>query len=232
MVCQMREFFDEMNGGDGATRPAYADIAAWLAETPPQALEAKRQEAERLFRRIGITFAVYTEGGDTERLIPFDIIPRVIDAAEWAMLERGLVQRVTALNRFLADCYGPREFVKAGKLTDAQIDEHPAYCALMRGVEAPGGVYTHVAGIDLVRTGDKDFYVLEDNCRTPSGVSYMLENRSVMTRLFPELLNRAGVAPVSRYPQDLLNTLRSVAPRDDQEEPCVVVLTPGQFNSA
>ncbi|MFT3726661.1 MAG: circularly permuted type 2 ATP-grasp protein [Terricaulis sp.] len=228
----MRDFFDEMSGGDGATRAAYTEIAAWLAETPPLALEAKRQEAERLFRRIGITFAVYTEGGDTERLIPFDIIPRVIDASEWAMLERGLVQRVTALNRFLADCYGPRAFVKAGKLTDAHIDNHPAYCRLMQGVAVPGGVYTHIAGIDLVRTGANDFYVLEDNCRTPSGVSYMLENRSVMTRLFPELLSRAGVAPISRYPQDLLHTLRSVAPPDDQEEPCVVVLTPGQFNSA
>jgi len=227
----MRDFFDEMSGADGATRAAYTEIVAWLAETPVHALEAKRQEAERLFRRIGITFAVYSEGGDTERLIPFDIIPRVIDAAEWAVLERGLAQRVTALNRFLADCYGDREFVKAGKLSDEHIDRHPAYCALMRGVHAPGGIYTHIAGIDLVRTGADEFYVLEDNCRTPSGVSYMLENRSVMTRLFPELLRRAGVAPVSRYPQDLLHTLRSVAPADN-EEPCVVVLTPGQFNSA
>jgi len=227
----MRDFFDEMHGADGATRTAYDVVAGWLAETRPQTLEAKRQEAERLFRRIGITFAVYTEGGDTERLIPFDIIPRVIDAGEWATLERGLVQRVTALNRFLADCYGPREFVRAGKITDAHIDSHPAYCALMKGVSTPGGVYTHIAGIDLVRTGASDFYVLEDNCRTPSGVSYMLENRSVMTRLFPELLRRAGVAPISRYPQDLLHTLHSVAPADD-EAPCAVVLTPGQFNSA
>jgi uncharacterized circularly permuted ATP-grasp superfamily protein len=227
----MREFFDEMYGTDGAIRPAYAEIAAWLAETPPEALEAKREEAERLFRRIGITFAVYTEGGDTERLIPFDIIPRVIAADEWAFLERGLVQRVSALNKFLADCYGPREFVRAGKMTDDYIDSNPAYCAQMKGVAVPAGVYTHIAGIDLVRTGPSEFYVLEDNCRTPSGVSYMLENRSVMTRLFPELFARVGVAPVSRYPQDLLLTMRSVAPFDD-EEPCVVVLTPGQFNSA
>ncbi len=227
----MRQFFDDMYGADGDVRAAYAEIAAWLAQTPPQVLMAKREEAERLFRRVGITFAVYTEGGDTERLIPFDIIPRVIDAAEWAMLERGLVQRVTALNRFLADAYGPREIVRAGKMTDEYIDTHPAYCPIMRGVTVPGGVYTHVAGIDLVRTGANDFYVLEDNCRTPSGVSYMLENRAVMTRLFPDLFARAGVLPVSRYPQDLLHTLRSVAPADD-EEPCVVVLTPGQFNSA
>jgi uncharacterized circularly permuted ATP-grasp superfamily protein len=227
----MRPFFDDMHGTDGEVRAAYAAIAAWLAETPPDVLQTKREEAERLFRRIGITFAVYTEGGDTERLIPFDIIPRVLDAEEWALLERGLIQRVTALNRFLADAYGAREIVKAGKLTDEYINTHPAYCAQMQGVAVPGGVYTHIAGIDLVRTGANDFYVLEDNCRTPSGVSYMLENRSVMMRLFPELFARVGVAPVARYPQDLLATLRSVAPPDD-EEPCVVVLTPGQYNSA
>jgi uncharacterized circularly permuted ATP-grasp superfamily protein len=227
----MRQFFDDMHGHDGDIRAAYAEIATWLAQTPPDTLSAKREEAERLFRRIGITFAVYTEGGDTERLIPFDIIPRVLDADEWAFLERGLKQRVSALNLFLADVYGAREIVRAGKLTNEHIDAHPAYCAQMQGVAPPGGVYTHIAGIDLVRTGVNDFYVLEDNCRTPSGVSYMLENRSVMMRLFPELFARIGVEPVARYPQDLLRTLRSVAPAAD-EEPCVVVLTPGQFNSA
>ena len=227
----MRQFFDDMHGTDGDIRAAYAEIATWLAQTPPDTLNAKREEAERLFRRIGITFAVYTEGGDTERLIPFDIIPRVLDADEWAFLERGLKQRVNALNLFLGDVYGAREIVRAGKLTNEQIDDHPAYCVQMQGVMPPGGVYTHVAGIDLVRTGVNDFYVLEDNCRTPSGVSYMLENRSVMMRLFPELFARIGVEPVARYPQDLLRTLQSVAPLAD-DEPCVVVLTPGQFNSA
>ncbi|MDZ4690800.1 circularly permuted type 2 ATP-grasp protein [Terricaulis sp.] len=227
----MRDFFDDMHGTDGDIRAAYRTVAQWLAETPHETLATKREEAERLFRRVGITFAVYTEGADTERLIPFDIIPRVLDADEWAMLERGLKQRVAALNRFLGDVYGPREIVRAGKLTDAHIDSHPAYCAQMQGVQVPGGIYTHIAGIDLVRTGADEFYVLEDNCRTPSGVSYMLENRSVMMRLFPELFARVGVAPVARYPQDLLATLRSVAP-GGEEDPCVVVLTPGQFNSA
>jgi uncharacterized circularly permuted ATP-grasp superfamily protein len=227
----MRDFFDDMHGTDGDIRAAYRTVAQWLAETPHETLATKREEAERLFRRVGITFAVYTEGADTERLIPFDIIPRVLDADEWAMLERGLKQRVAALNRFLSDVYGPREIVRAGKLTDAHIDSHPAYCAQMQGVQVPGGIYTHIAGIDLVRTGADEFYVLEDNCRTPSGVSYMLENRSVMMRLFPELFARVGVAPVARYPQDLLATLRSVAP-GGEEDPCVVVLTPGQFNSA
>jgi uncharacterized circularly permuted ATP-grasp superfamily protein len=227
----MRQFFDDMHGTDGKVRAAYAAIAAWLAETPPEVLQTKREEAERLFRRVGITFAVYTEGGDTERLIPFDIIPRVLDADEWTLLERGLVQRVTALNRFLADAYGAREIVNAGKLTDAYLDTHPAYCAQMQGVTVPSGIYTHIAGIDLVRTDADEFYVLEDNCRTPSGVSYMLENRAVMMRLFPELFTRVGVAPVARYPQDLLATLRSLT-TPIGEEPCVVVLTPGQYNSA
>src|SRR5262249_35720233 len=154
---------------------------------------------ERLFRRVGITFAVYTEGGDTERLIPFDIIPRILDAQEWALLERGLTQRVAALNRFIADVYGPREIFAAGKVPMSYLEGHPAYCAQMQGVSVPGGVYTHIAGIDLVRTGADEFYVLEDNCRTPSGVSYMLENRSVMMRLFPELFARVGIAPVAHY---------------------------------
>ncbi|MEQ1818839.1 MAG: circularly permuted type 2 ATP-grasp protein, partial [Terricaulis sp.] len=139
----MRQFFDEMHGTDGDICAAYAEIATWLAQTPLDALNAKREEAERLFRRIGITFAVYTEGGDTERLIPFDIIPRVLDADEWSFLERGLKQRVTALNLFLADVYGSREIVRAGKLTNEHIDSHPAYCAQMQGVATPGGVYTH-----------------------------------------------------------------------------------------
>ncbi|MET0181368.1 MAG: circularly permuted type 2 ATP-grasp protein [Caulobacterales bacterium] len=228
----MRDIFDEMNGTDGEVRAAYAEIATWLAETPPATLRAKREEAERLFRRIGITFAVYTEGGDPERLIPFDIIPRVIDADEWSMLERGLTQRVNALNKFLADVYGAKEIIKAGKIPAELVLNNPAYCPLMENVDVPGGVFTHIAGIDLVRTGANDFYVLEDNCRTPSGVSYMLEDRSVMMRLFPELFARAGVAPISRYPELLLRTLRSVAPPSGANEPNVVVLTPGQYNSA
>ncbi len=228
----MRDIFDEMTGTDGEVRPAYEAVARWLKDASPAVLRAKREEAERLFRRTGITFAVYTEGGDPERLIPFDIIPRVIDALEWEFLERGLVQRVTALNKFLADVYGPREILKAGKIPEALILRNPAYREEMEGVTVRGGVYTHIAGIDLVRTGPTDFYVLEDNCRTPSGVSYMLEDRSVMMRLFPDLFSKAGVAPISRYPEHLLAALRSVAPANVDTDPTVVVLTPGQFNSA
>ncbi|HVY86037.1 MAG TPA: circularly permuted type 2 ATP-grasp protein [Caulobacterales bacterium] len=228
----MREVFDEMNGVAGALRQPYASIEAWLKATPPAVLTAKRLEAERLFRRIGITFAVYTEGGDPERLIPFDIIPRVIDANEWAVLENGLKQRVRALNAFLADIYNKREIVAAGKIPAQMIEDNPAYQQIMQGFTPPGGVYTHIAGIDLVRTGPDEFYVLEDNCRTPSGVSYMLEDRSVMMRLFPDLFAQAGVEPVSRYPEFLLRTLQSAAPANCEGEPAVVVLTPGQYNSA
>lgn len=228
----MRSFFDEMNGLDGELRSPYAAIESWLKATPANVLSAKREEAERLFRRIGITFAVYTEGGDPERLIPFDIIPRVIDGAEWDKLEKGLKQRVTALNAFIADIYGAREMVRAGKFPAELVDSNPAFQKLMVDFKPPGGVYTHIAGIDLVRTGPDDFFVLEDNCRTPSGVSYMLEDRSVMMRLFPDLFNAAGVEPVSRYPEFLLRTLQSVAPVKCQGEPTVAVLTPGQYNSA
>jgi uncharacterized circularly permuted ATP-grasp superfamily protein len=224
--------FDEMWAAPGEVREAYAHIAAWLAAAAPDVLAAKREEAERLFRRIGITFAVYTEGGDPERLIPFDIIPRIIAAREWAGLERGLVQRVKALNAFLLDIYGKREIIAAGLAPEALVLQNAAFQAQMQGFAPPGGIYTHIAGIDIVRTGPDEFYVLEDNCRTPSGVSYMLEDRSVMMRLFPDLFGASAVAPIARYPEDLLQTLRSVAPARCNDEPTVVLMTPGQYNSA
>ena len=224
--------FDEMYAAAGEPRPPYAAIARWLDAMAPAALRAKKDEAERLFRRIGITFAVYTEGGDPERLIPYDLVPRVLAASEWRHIERGLKQRVRALNAFLADVYGARDIVRAGVIPESLLVLNPAFEAVMQGMRAPGGVFTHVAGIDLVRTGPDDFYVLEDNCRTPSGVSYMLENRAVMMRLFPEFFAQAGVEPIARYPEMLLRALQSVAPPACSGEPTVVVLTPGQFNSA
>jgi len=232
LVWRMAKTFDEMDGDDGALRAPYEAVATWLATTPKDVLAAKRAEAERLFRRIGITFAVYSEGADTERLIPFDIIPRIVAAEEWDVLERGLVQRVKALNLFLADVYGAREIVRAGLVPERMVLLNPAFRAEMQNFQTPGNVYTHVAGIDLVRTGPNDFYVLEDNCRTPSGVSYMLENRDVMMRLFPDLFARCAVSPISHYPEDLLEALRSVAPPACDGEPTVALLTPGQYNSA
>jgi uncharacterized circularly permuted ATP-grasp superfamily protein len=223
--------FDEM-GEPEAARAAYAEIARWLGVTPIAQLERKRQEAELLFRRIGVTFAVYGEGGDPERLIPFDIIPRILAWQEWEHLSRGLTQRVRALNMFLADVYGPGEILKAGRIPEALILQNEAYRPEMRGITPPGGVYVHIAGIDVVRTDATQFYVLEDNCRTPSGVSYMLEGREAMLRLFPGLCAAHRIAPVSHYPADLLETLMSVAPPACRGLPRVVLLTPGAFNSA
>jgi len=223
--------FDEMRDGELA-RVTYAEIEAWLARTPLDRLRQKSAEAELLFRRLGITFAVYGEGGDPERLIPFDIIPRIIAASEWRALSAGLEQRVRALNAFLADVYNERRILEAGIIPKALVLENEAYQPHMVGFRPPGGIYTHISGIDMVRTGPDDFCVLEDNCRTPSGVSYMLENREAMLRLFPRLCARHRLAPVNRYPEHLLATLKSVAPERAGPDPTVVILTPGSFNSA
>jgi uncharacterized circularly permuted ATP-grasp superfamily protein len=223
--------FDEMGWPD-QTRAPYALVDAWLKSLQPDQLALKRREAEVLFRRIGITFAVYTEGGDPERLIPFDLIPRVLAQAEWQRLRRGLEQRVRALNAFIHDVYHDREIIKAGRIPERLILNNPQFRPEMAGLDLPHHVYTHIAGIDMVRTGPDEYYVLEDNCRTPSGVSYMVENREVMMRLFPDLFRRSGVAPVAHYTDDLIATLRSVPPPNCTGEPNVVLLTPGIHNSA
>jgi uncharacterized circularly permuted ATP-grasp superfamily protein len=210
----------------------YRGIEDWLQRTPPSALSAKMREAELLFRRIGITFAVCKEGGDPERLIPFDIIPRILDRAEWMLLERGLKQRVRAINAFLSDAYHAREFARAGHIDEMIVLHNEGFRPEMQNFDPPGSTYTHVSGIDIVRTGPEDFYVLEDNCRTPSGVSYMLENREAMMRLLPDLCGQHRIAPVSHYPEELLETLKSVSPVNCEGEPVVVLLTPGSFNSA
>jgi uncharacterized circularly permuted ATP-grasp superfamily protein len=224
--------FDEMRAGEDGVREAYRGIAEWLERTPATLLESRRREADLLFRRLGITFAVYGEGGDVERLIPFDVIPRVVAAAEWRFLAAGLIQRVKALNAFIADIYGAREILRAGVLPADLVMQNAQYRPEMAGIVLPCGIYTHIAGIDVVRTDERQFYVLEDNLRTPSGVSYMLEDREVMMRLFPELFSRHRVAPVSHYPDELLKTLRSVPPPACRGDPTVVLLTPGAYNSA
>lgn len=224
--------FDEMGVPGAAVRPPYAELARWLAEIPEGMLDLRRQEAELLFRRIGITFSVYGEADAQERLIPFDVVPRIIAAEEWALLHRGLVQRVTALNRFICDLYHGRDILRAGIVPDDLIFQNPAFRPEMNGVRVPHDIYVQIAGIDLVRTGSNDFFVLEDNVRTPSGVSYMLENREIMMRLFPDLFARHRVAPVENYPDNLLATLASVAPAHSAAEPTIVLLTPGVYNSA
>jgi uncharacterized circularly permuted ATP-grasp superfamily protein len=224
--------FDEMRGHDDAVRPVYQEIAEWFAAAPPELITSRKAEAEAFFRRIGITFAVYGDEQGAERIIPFDILPRVITSGEWARLSEGLEQRVRAINAFIGDVYGAREVVKAGIVPEDLILANPAFRPEMTRIKPPKDIYAHIAGIDMVRTGPDQFFVLEDNARTPSGVSYMLENREAMLRLFPELLGRQKIKPVDQYPEELLATLRSVAPPTAPGEPTVVVLTPGPYNSA
>ncbi|WP_036167792.1 circularly permuted type 2 ATP-grasp protein [Massilia sp. 9096] len=227
----MPNFYDEMYSNTATVRPHYQAFAEWLAQQTPQVTEQKRAEAELNFQRVGITFAVYGDNAGKERLIPFDIIPRVIDAAEWTRLQAGLVQRVTALNRFLHDVYHDQEILRAGVIPREQVLNNAQYRPAMQGVRVPSDIYAHIAGVDIVRAGEGEFYVLEDNLRVPSGVSYMLENRKMMMRLFPDLFARNRVAPVDHYPDLLLDNLRSVAPQG-VDDPTVVVLTPGMYNSA
>ena len=224
-----RTFYDEMYDAHGAVRPHYQAFARWLAETPEELLAQRRREADLLFHRAGITFTLYGDDQGTERLIPFDIIPRSIPASEWRIVERGCTQRVQALNMFLADLYHDQRIIKAGIIPAEQVLANEGYQIAMQGLNLHRDLYAHIAGVDLVRDGDGSYYVLEDNLRTPSGVSYMLEDRKMMMRLFPELFSAQRVAPVDHYPSVLLNTLKSSSPLDN---PNVVVLTPGRFNSA
>lgn len=228
--AQNPAYFDEM--GDDPVRTAYGKLGVWLRDTPSDQLRARAREAEMLFRRIGITFAVYGEQEAEERIIPFDIVPRVLTGEEWKHLSRGLEQRVKALNLFLADIYGPGEILKKGLIPPALIYQNTYFRPEMVGVPVPHGIYTPVCGIDIVRVDPDTFYVLEDNLRTPSGVSYMLENREVTMRLFPDLFDEHRIEPVEHYPNELLSTLQSLAPRGAMREPNVVILTPGAFNSA
>ena len=234
-----RPMFDEMNATASSVRTHYQCYQRWLAGQPADVMQARRTEAEMIFRRVGITFAVYgakdDDGSGTERLIPFDLIPRIIPAHEWASMERGLVQRVTALNRFIHDVYHGQEIVKAGVIPAEQIFQNEQFRPEMMGVTVPGNIYSHISGIDIIRAsnaqGEGEYYVLEDNLSVPSGVSYMLEDRKMMMRLFPELFSENRVAPVAHYPDLLLETLRAMAP-PATAEPTVVLLTPGMYNSA
>jgi uncharacterized circularly permuted ATP-grasp superfamily protein len=228
----MAQNFDEMTRADGGVRAIYGKIAHWLAQAPAELLASRRAQAELLFRRIGITFAVYGDKDAAERLIPFDIVPRVIGRSEWVRLEAGLIQRVKALNLFLADIYGPQQILKSGVVPADIILTNPYFQKEMIGQKIPHNIYVQIAGIDVVRIDEDDFYVLEDNLRTPSGVSYMLENREVMMRLMPDLFAEHRVAPVENYPDALLAALRSVAPAAAVGEPVIALLTPGQYNSA
>ena len=220
---------DEAKDSD-AVREIYLAYQQWLKNVPHQQLESKRLEAELLFRRVGITFNVYGETDGAERLIPFDVIPRLLSAKEWSKLSSGAIQRVRALNMFLHDIYHEQDIIKAG-IIPASILANSQYRPEMFGVDVPNQVYAHIAGVDLVRTSESQFFVLEDNLRTPSGVSYMLEDRKMMMRLFPDLFRKYSIAPVDHYPQTLMKNLRAVA-QPGVQDPTVVLLSPGAYNSA
>jgi uncharacterized circularly permuted ATP-grasp superfamily protein len=228
---ERRQLFDEMRTSAGEVREHFRPIAEWLKETPAKRVAEKRREADLLFHRVGITFAVYGDAAGAERLIPFDTIPRIIPAHEWEQLQKGLVQRVTALNMFVHDIYHEQNIIKAGIIPAEQVVRNAQYRPEMQGIAVASDIYAHIAGVDIVRAGAGEFYVLEDNLRVPSGVSYMLEDRKMMMRLFPELFAKNRIAPVDHYPDMLLDNLRSVAPQGIND-PVVVVMTPGMYNSA
>ena len=236
MQSQSGGIFDEMLAGDGSIRTAYSGFRGWFDEQDPAWLRRQSDEAERFFRKTGITFNVYGDDAGEERLIPFDMIPRIITAREWRKLSRGIEQRVRAINAFLHDLYHRQEIVRSGRLPQRLLQSNEAFLPEMVGFTPPGDVYTHIVGIDLVRTGPDEFMVLEDNARTPSGVSYMLENRETMMAMFPELFSRVSVCPVSDYPQRLARALAACAPEGAGSKtdgrPVVAVLTPGIYNSA
>ncbi len=222
--------FNEMRRGD-IIHPAYAPLDAYLRTATVAKLESKQRDANELFRRRGITFTVYDDDSGTERLIPFDVLPRIIGGREWATVSKGCMQRVKALNAFLDDIYNGQEILKAGVIPTEEVLGNKLYCQQAVGIRAPHGVHSMIAGVDVVRVGPDQWYVLEDNLRTPSGVSYMLENRAAMQRLFPDFFTRQAVLPIDHYPDLLVQCLRDCAPTG-VDDPTVVVLTPGAGNSA
>lgn len=226
------KFYDEMFAENGVPHAAYKTYHEWYSEQDPKGLRKKMREAEAVFRRTGITFNVYGKKDAEERLIPFDIVPRIIAADEWARLTLGIEQRVKAINAFLHDVYHDQEIIRAGILPEALVANNDAFVQKMIGMKPPGGVYTHIVGVDLVRTDKNDFFVLEDNARTPSGVSYMLENRETMLKMFPEVFAKNRVQRVNNYPHALRRSLSSCAPNACDKKPVLAVLTPGIHNSA
>ncbi len=226
-----RTSFDELWGEGDSARSDFAPLANWLKDIPGPELERRQQAAEAAFRQMGITFNVYGDEDAAERIIPFDIVPRIFSAREWALVSQGLEQRVRAINAFVDDVYGERRILADGVVPADIVLGNPHFCIPVAGARPPHGIYSHICGIDIVRTGADEFWVLEDNARTPSGVSYMLENREAMLRLCPELFDLFPVAPIDSYPELLRETLTACAPPHAHDPRCVL-LTPGHFNSA
>ena len=225
-------FFDEMFSAPGVPRPHYVKLFEKLAALPVAHFEERRKLADLSFLLQGITFTVYNDGAGTERLLPFDLIPRILPQAEWDRIERGLTQRVVALNLFLHDIYGEQQILKDRLISRALVYSCRHFRREMIGLEVPRNIYTHICGIDLVRDSrTSEFFVLEDNVRTPSGISYVLENRLVMMRVFPDLFGKYDVLPVNHYPTELSRILRMLSPRGEDKGQ-IVLLTPGSYNSA
>lgn len=223
--------WDEMYGPDDDIRDHYDRIIDYLSQESPEELNIKEELAKKLFMSQGITFTVYNSGEGIEKIFPFDIIPRIITAGEWAFIEKGIKQRLTALNLFLKDVYHNQFIIKDGVVPIDMIYSCPHFLREMYQLQVPYDIYVHIAGIDLIRDYDGTFYVLEDNLRTPSGVSYMLENREITKRLFPDLLPQCKVRSVTEYPSLLYKNLMSLSPRT-VSNPTIVLLSPGIYNSA
>ena len=213
-------------------RAPYNKVFDWAEALPKNIILKKQIQAENLFKKIGVTFSVYNNYDVSERLIPFDIFPRILSAVEWLKIHKGIKQRSIAINAFLCDIYQNAEIVRAGIIPKKLIYKNPAYDIRMVGFKVPKNIYSPIIGTDIIRTDEKDFKVLEDNCRTPSGVSYMIENREIMMRMFPELFQTLNIESVESYPSYLLDVLKSLAPKKCDKEPNIVILTPGHLNSA
>lgn len=228
---QLDNCFDEMFEASGQPRPQYRALFNRLMELPADDLRKRQRDADRTFLQQGITFTVYGDQSGTERIFPYDLLPRVLTAAEWKTIERGLTQRLTALNLFLRDIYHDGRILAEGIVPRELVYSAQHYRREMRGIFLRRHLYVSVAGTDLVRLPDGSFAVLEDNLRVPSGVSYMLTNRQIIKRVFPQLFETYEIQPIDHYGQALLATLRSLAPAQ-HAEPTIVLLTPGVFNSA
>ncbi len=227
----LNEFYDEMFINSDESRPHYRLLHQRLSEMTAQDMAQRRKVADASFLYQGITFTVYGQEEGIERIFPFDLIPRIIPQDEWKKLEAGLVQRVTALNLFLDDIYHDQRILREKRIPADLVFSAKHFRREMMFLDPPKRIYAHIVGTDIVRGGDGEYYVLEDNLRSPSGVSYMLENREVMKRTFPGMMTGYGVLPVEHYPQELLNMLRLVAPHG-YSDATVVLLTPGIYNSA
>lgn len=225
------QFYDEMFDGQGNVRPHYQAILERMSSLTTEAYEQKRQTVDLSFLRQGITFTVYGDEEGTEKIFPFDLMPRIIPQSEWEHIEKGLTQRITALNMFLKDIYNEQRIIKEGIIPAAYILSGKHFRREFMGIEVPKDIYIHVCGSDLIRDDKGNYLVLEDNARCPSGVSYLLENRQAMKRAFPHFFPRAGVRPVENYSEELLKTLKYISPIP-KENPVCVLLTPGHFNSA